>query len=209
MKIQHISLIDLTIFHMGTASPQVVERITRHLDENCAECRAAYEFLGRLMGVMRRDRQASPPEAVLERARKIFHLVPAQVVAPLSPSERIAQLVFDSFREMAPAGVRGVFSPSRHMVFDDQGLVVELHIEPEASAERQAITGQLQSENTAPKQLEGLPIMLMEGEHVLMSTRTTAFGEFLFRHVPRRELCLLLVCADRMVKVPSIPPVSA
>ena len=209
MRFRHISLLEFAAYQLGTASPSIVLRVERHLGKNCAECRAAHEFLGHLVRVMRRERQATPPEAVVKRARSIFRLLPARALQPPAPYESLARLVFDSFREPAPAGVRSVLSPSRHLVFDDQGLVVDLQVEAEVAAERQAITGQVQSQEAAARHLEGLPVMLVAEGQVLMSTRTTALGEFLFRDAPRRELALFVVCPDRMVRIPSIPPATA
>jgi hypothetical protein len=206
LSARHISLLELAAYHLGTAPVEELRRIEAHLSEPCAECRASNEFVSQVAAVMQRDRQATPPEAVVKRARAIFHRLPAEVSSPASVVEGIAELIFDSFLAPAMAGARSAFSLNRHLVFRHWDLVLDMVVEPESTAERQAITGQVQSRNLEPKQLEGLPVMLMDGDKVLMSTRTTALGEFLFRDAPCRQLSLSLVSPDCTVRVPGIPP---
>jgi len=206
MQDRHITLLEFATCHLGTASSELALRVERHLQSKCEACQGAHDFVGYLTGVMRRDRQATPPEALLARARAIFRLLPDAPPRPSAPFESLATLVFDSFQEPAPAGVRGRFSPNRHVVFDDRGFVVDLRLEAEAGAKRQAIAGQLQSQDLDARQLEGLPLMLVAEGRVIECTRTTALGEFLFRNVPCQDLSLYVACADRMVRVPRIPP---
>jgi len=94
----------------------------------------------------------------------------------------------------------------RHLVFADRELLLDVHIEPEHEAEQQSITGQVQSPTLGEDQLTGLPVMLVEGQRVLMSTHTNRHGEFVFGAAPRREMALFVVCRDRVVKIPSLPP---
>lgn len=102
--------------------------------------------------------------------------------------------------------MRSRFSPNRHVVFDDRGLVVDLRMEAQTGTKRQTIAGQLQSQDLDAVHLEGLPLMLVADGRVIECARTTAQGEFLFRNVPCQDLSLYVVCTDRMVRVPSIPP---
>jgi len=206
MQDRHITLLEFATCHLGTAFPELAARVEQHLLGKCSVCQGADEFVGYLTGVMVRDKKAMPPEAVVARARALFHSLPESPPVGSTPYESLARLVFDSFQEPAPAGVRGRFSTNRHMVFDDRGLVVDLRLEPEAGTKRQAITGQLQSQGLDARQLEGLPLMLVSQGRVIECGRTTAMGEFLFRNVPCEDLSLYVMCADRMVRVPRIPP---
>jgi len=206
MQDRHITLLEFATCHLGTASRELALKVERHLQGQCAACQSADEFVGYMTSVMRRDRQATPPEDLVARARALFRVLPDAPPFPSSPYESLAKLVFDSFQEPAPVGVRGRFSPNRHVVFDDGGLLVDLRLEVEDGARRQAIAGQLQSQDLEAKQLEGLPLMLVAEGRVIECTRTTALGEFLFRNVPCQDLSLYVACADRMVRVPRIPP---
>jgi len=203
---RHITLLEFATCHLGTAPNELALRVEQHLQGKCIGCQGAQEFVSYLAGVVRRDRLATPPEALVTRARAIFRLLSDAPKLASSPYEGMAKLVFDSFQEPAPIGVRGRFSPNRHVVFDDRGLVVDLRLEVEAGTKRQAIAGQLQSQDLDARELEGLPLLLLADERVIECTRTTALGEFVFRNVPCRDLSLYVVCADRTVKVPRIPP---
>jgi hypothetical protein len=206
MHDRHITLLEFAAHHLGTAPKELSGRIQRHLASRCPVCQGAQEFVAHLTRVMRRDCQATPPESLVERARALFRFVPNAPAPEPSRYESLAKLIFDSYQEPAPAGVRGRFSPHRHMVFDDRGLVVDLRLEAEAGSNRQAITGQLQSLSIEARQLEGVPLMLVAEGRVIECARTSALGEFHFRNIPCREMSLFVVCRDRMVRVPDIPP---
>lgn len=211
MQERHITLLEFATYQsltvsVGTVPGEWARAIESHLKTNCAECQRAHEFIGSLTGVIRRDRQATPPEALVARARAIFRPPSEAQSLPSSTFETLAKLVFDSFEEPAPVGVRGHFSPNRHVVFDDRGLVVDLRLEADAGTKCQAIAGQLQTQDLDAKELEGLPLMLVAEGRVIECARTTALGEFMFRNVPCLDVSLYVVWGERMVKVPSIPP---
>lgn len=200
MSSPHFSLLEFLVYQRGGLPERLSKRLAKHLHEDCPSCTGDLRFVQRLAEVARRDRVASPPASVVDRALALFRPVGEPAAASL------ARLIFDSFLQPAPAGVRGPMRFDRHLVFADRELLLDVHIEPEQETEQHSITGQVQSTTLGADQLSGLPVMLVEGQRVLMSTHTNRQGEFVFGAAPRGEVALLVVCRDRVVKIPNLPP---
>lgn len=209
MAASHFSLLQFLSHQRGGLPERLSNRLAKHLHEDCPSCTGDLRFVQRLAEVARRDRMATPPAFVLARALALFQPAARTAGQPVSPAASLARLLFDSFLQPAPAGVRGPMRFDRHLVFADRELLLDVHLEPEQEAEQQSITGQVQSTSMSEDQLTGLPVMLVEGQRVLMSTHTNRRGEFVFGAAPRREVALFVVCRDRVVKIPSLPPPAA
>lgn len=204
MKASHFSLLEFLEYQRGGLSARTSERLTKHLRSDCRSCPGDLGFVQHLSDVARRDRQATPPAFVVARALALFRSPAGRLKEPVSSS--LARLIFDNFLQPAPAGIRGQMRLDRHLVFADRELLLDVHIEPEHESEQQSITGQVQSPTLGEDQLNGLPVMLVEGQRVLMSTHTNRHGEFVFGAAPCRDVALFVVCRDRVVKIPSLPP---
>ncbi len=206
----HFSLAEFAAYRRAELPRRVGTLLEKHLQEGCATCGADLDFVEHLTEVARRDGLATPPAQVLERARGLFRpdeqLLGKWLGGQAHSLVRNARLICDSFQQPVAVGVRGALRLDRRLVFGDQDFLLDLHLEPEQKSERQSITGQVQSTSMTEEQLSGLAVMLVEGQRVLMSTRTNRRGEFVFDAAPRREVSLCVVCRDRLVKVPSLPP---
>ncbi len=206
MTLSHFSLPEFVGYQRRDLPRDLDLSVEKHLQENCTSCWATHDFAKHLTEVIRRDQLATPPSAVLARARNLFQVVPPPTGQPGNILSSTARLIFDSFLQPAAVGIRGGMRMDRHLVFNDRELVLDVHIEPEEEAEQQSITGQVQSSSRSDAQLVGLPVILTEGPRILMSTHTSGHGEFVFSAAPRREVALCVICEDRLVRIPHIPP---
>lgn len=207
MKDRHFSLTEFVAYRQGSLPRRMVEMLEKHVRDGCPACESDLRFAGQLAEVAARERAATPPPAVLERARAVFR-APQPSPGLDTALVGLGRLVFDSCLQPAPAGVRGAMRLDRHMVFSERDLMLDMHIEPVQEADFQSITGQVQSKAVRQDQLTGLPVLLLEGGRVVMSTHTNRHGEFLFSMAPRREMTVCLVCSDRQVRIPCPPSVA-
>ncbi|MCX6614530.1 MAG: hypothetical protein NTZ98_00355 [Acidobacteria bacterium] len=205
MKERHFSLTEFVLYQLGRFPMRMAERLEAHVSEGCAACQRGLAFAQQLAGVTRRDREATPPAEVQQRARAMFRAVRQPEVRPLAGLAQVARLVFDSCLQPLPAGVRGALRLDRHLVFAERELLLDMHIEPLEDPAAQSITGQVQGKNVSQEQLSGLPVLLLEGGRVVMGTHTNRQGEFLFQSAPRREMTVCLLCPDRQVRI-ECPP---
>jgi hypothetical protein len=184
----HYTLEELRAYRHGAVGRDLGELLGRHL-EACPACRQLWESLAGAAEAGGPDR-AQPGEAPDELGGLIAGT---------------ARLVFDSFHR-PPVGVRGCTRIDRHLVFAQGELLLEMHLEPAQEQDQQSITGQLQNVAQGSRRLDGVPVMLVEGQRVLRSTQTNVNGEFVFCAAPRRTLALCLLCPEGTMKVPCLLP---
>jgi hypothetical protein len=154
----------------------------------------------------------APPEELVRAVKSAYlrHLHPP---AP-APQSLLAQLVFDSFRAPAAAGVRTLDLCSRQLLFEADDLAIDLRIETAGGSSRSSLMGQLLHHSRQTETLGELPVALMLGKHSVAHTTTNPFGEFLFdleltrRHRiriqldPIRSIVVPLGCLDDLNSAP-------
>lgn len=203
MNAHHFSLAEFVSCGRGGVHSRLTDNLENHLRENCPACHEDRDFVHYLESVARRDSRATPPAVLPERARALFG--PPVERLPGLVAAATARLVFDTFLQPLPAGLRGTSRLNRHLVFREHDLLVDVQVEPEHEAGQQCITGQVQSTRVPTEELADLPVMLLEGSRILMSTRTNRHGEFIFHAATRAEMGLRVFCRGRRVEIPNLP----
>lgn len=204
----HFALTELLLYSRGDLRGERAESIAQHLRANCQSCADALGFMDHLQDVTQRDRRARPSPELVARARSLFRRLREEAPPALADLPGAAvRLVFDTFLRPAPAGVRGSLRVDRHLVFRQDDLFLDVHIEPELETDSQSISGQLQSTSLRDATLTGLQVLLLKDEQTVMSTRTNRDGEFAFSGAPQSETSLCIICHDRQVNV-LLPPAS-
>jgi hypothetical protein len=200
MSDDHYTVDELQTYRRSAAAPDLAESLGRHL-EVCPVCRKLWESLADSTEGGCSERSALPGGELGpgREQRSEPSDQPGGLIAGT------ARLVFDSFHRPLP-GVRGCARIDRHLLFAQGDLLLEMHLEPGQEQDHQSITGQLQSVARGSPRFEGVPVMLVEGQRVLRSTRTNASGEFVFCAAPRRALALWLLCREGPMKVPCLLP---
>lgn len=158
--------------------------------------------------ILRRDDSVAPPATVLARARAIFPAAtatgPVQWLGLTDAVRRVvAELTFDSGRGQAPAlaGFRGG-DPARHLVFEAEGTIVDLHLEPLADEDqRWLITGQVETGASAPGVVVGLIPELYDAS--AFAVTTDAHGGFHFT-VAAGRYTILIRLPESVVVLPNL-----
>lgn len=145
---------------------------------DAAPARAAVARYRAVRAILHADDSVAPPAAVLARAKAIF---PARA-APREADHRlglltaarrlVADLTFDSGGGLAPAlaGFRGG-GTSRRLVFEANGMVVDLQVEPPLDHEqRWQIMGQVETDILDGGLVVGLAPLDDEGAAIAVTT---------------------------------------
>jgi hypothetical protein len=151
-----------------------VAEIQRHLDSGCEECGQAARFWSAFAEVGARAFAFEPPADTVRAVELSFRT--RDFTTERRKRTTLAQLIFDSMRQPAPAGVRGSKHSPRRMISRAGRWVIDLHVE-QAAGKKLIITGQVINESRA-RGLEPVPIALMRGQTVLDTSSTNQFGEF-------------------------------
>jgi hypothetical protein len=167
--------------------------------ELCEECRANLGWLHWLADFASRDKGNEPPSWALTNANNVFKLKKPRTVTVAR--EIVAQLVYDSFNEPLPAGVRQHDLPARQTLYTTLDLQLDLKIE--VGEENGLIIGQIVA--TGDLKVAGLRVEIAEHGMVVDNAVTNGLGEFVFQDLPKGNYELQIVLSDTTVKLPSLP----
>lgn len=93
-----------------------------------------------------------------------------------------AHLVFDSFLQPVPAGVRGLSQPSaRQLVYQSGSLMADLRLEPQTDSNNLGLAGQIVDSNRPDRQFDSIPVVLHGRKGPIALATTNKFGEFYFK----------------------------
>jgi hypothetical protein len=110
-----------------------------HLASGCKECMETLGFWKKLNRVAARESGYCPPENVVRLAKVAFA---ARRLGGLADAAE-ASLVFDTFKQLLPAGVRSAAAAPRQMVYEAEGLTVDLRFDVQPRAKKVHLTGQV------------------------------------------------------------------
>src|SRR5579883_2816314 len=146
MSMNHFSAEKWSDFVRGLSPPgEESDRMKEHLDA-CNSCRQTVQWLSEVVRIAAGEQDLEPPPELVVRAHAIF--TPPQ---PRDWIERLqqvaAELVFDSRRDLQPAGIRSEESTGVRLLFRSGQYSVDLMIEPsEAACD---IIGQIADESSS------------------------------------------------------------
>lgn len=149
--------------------------IQRHLDEGCAECVRSHGVWRAIAETMTRDQQYEAPEGTTLAGIRLFGDWRREFIIP--KRARIARLIYDSFREPLPAGVRGGANPERRLLHRRGPWSIDTRIEVERRG-RVLLDGQLLREKQPDIVNKKIEVFLTSGDKVLTSAFLNQFGEF-------------------------------
>src|SRR6267143_837839 len=185
---KHFELAEWTDFVRGLIEKSARLPLEHHLASGCRKCRHTADLLRKLVIAARSDSQVQVPDYALRCARAIFLLQQPEKVQILP---RIAaRLLYDSFREPLPAGVRTQQRLSRQALYQAGDYWLDFRLENESGTSRVTLIGQIQHGEHPGKRLEGVPILLVSGKQVLGRAVSNSLGEFQMEYAPTKRLRL-------------------
>lgn len=171
----------------------------------CAECRRASQLWGRLAQIARADTEDAVPAAVIDEARSIF--VPPAAEERTNPIQLLAELVYDSFRDPLPVGLRAEDRPSQ-IRFEAGPYSLDLHlnrerVDREAGAARMVLIGQIAHRGQHDQSLPIMPVLLVTGKRVVASCVSNEWGEFHLEYDPQTRVRLQIpVGKNERIEIP-------
>ena len=196
---KHLDLADVADLARHVAKSPDRERMERHLATGCDRCRKSVTFMREVVALSQADARWEPPEGVVRLAAAIF---PAELPRTVDFKRRLlARLVFDSFSQPLPAGVRSVHRRSRQVMYRAGDFYVDLRIDHEQGPRRVSLVGQIASRGEPVRLLD---VFLVDGSRALARALVNEFGEFQMEYtpVPRLRLRIPLEAGELGLDVP-------
>jgi len=178
---RHLSTENLMNYMDGKTSDVEKSTLQGHVAEchNCAELMQEFQSL---VGRLQQDSSFEPPVDLVQWGISLFQ----PIIQPATGGKLrriIASLVFDTFDQPLPAGVRRVGAPPRQLLFRAGDVDVDVKIESMEANDRITLVGQVLG--GAEKFLDNTPVKLESHGIVRYRTRTNLVGEFTFDEVPK------------------------
>jgi hypothetical protein len=193
-KNEHSSEEDWFDFARQQAAPALRARLEQHLEKGCSRCTQTVRLWRAVLDVADQEAGYRPPEAVLRQLKGDFALR-----RPKGLLERVAEqaaLVFDSFRQPQPAGVRTGGAAPRQLLYKAGRYSIRLRLEPGADAERLSIVGQLVDEHHLPAAVQDIAVIALKGTKTVDRTLTNHLGEFVLEPDSAENLRLCVGVAE-------------
>ncbi len=183
----HFDITSWVDFTRGLAAKAEREAMNKHLSE-CRQCGKIVALLHQVQTVATADSAHEVPQYAVHQAKALFALQQPEKVHILP--RIVARLVFDSFREPLPAGVRSQHRISRQALYEAGDYSVDVRLEHERGSARVTLVGQVVNRTQPGAELDKIPVLLMSGKDVIAHAVSNRFGEFQMDYQPRKHLQL-------------------
>jgi hypothetical protein len=173
---KHFSEMDWADFVRGVAPPELAPKLQRHLDSGCEKCLKSIAMWRSILAIARDEAGPPPPESAVRRAEACFGLYRPQERTSRVP--RLAELIFDSFRQPLPAGARSSGTSNRQLLYESEVIHVDVHTVFDADSNRFILTGQVLDSTKPDANMKDISVTVVDKRGPLAQTVTNASGEF-------------------------------
>ena len=164
-------------FELGNVAADQAAKMQAHLDTGCAVCSQTHKLWEVVAELAARESRYEPPDHVIATAKAVFPL--AWRVSQLPEIAHLAQLTFDSSHETPAPGFRGRGLAARHLLYETEGLLIDLHIEREPKEGLLALTGQIvRKDGGTPDISEAQIVITGDDGRPLGHATSSELGEF-------------------------------
>lgn len=199
---KHFEITEWADFVRGLTPAGARKDMETHLAA-CKPCQRTAKLLSVFSSTAAHLRGIEAPTSSVHCAETLFAL--QETERKRSRAGWVARLVFDSFREPLPAGVRSGQRLSRQVLFEAGAYRLDLRLERESGTEHFSLVGQIENRKQPRLEMGSVPVMLTAGRQVVARGITNRFGEFQFSYRAVGQMQLFVVLpqeAGRRIAVP-------
>ncbi len=175
--------------------------LQNHLRSECKPCGSTVRLFEKVYTTAQTEGASQVPEAVEHLATAIFAQYNRKSLPPLR--RMLAKLIFDSFHQPLPAGMRSYGNITRQALYDAGDYSVDLRMEQERGSVSPVLVGQVASRTDPSQEMAYLPVVLMSGRQIVSRTATNGFGEFQmeFRSKNSLRVCVPMEKTGEQIEV--------
>src|SRR5436190_3347971 len=195
---KHFSMQKWVDFVRGAVAHEQSRAMQKHLDSGCSNCRKLVESWKQVLDCAVREKSYGPPDASIRMVKAQFAL--SHPHEGRARKVDYAELVFNSFAQPAPAGIRSGGTRPWQLMFRRSNYSIDVRIE--SRDDGIAIIGQVLDSGQAGSGVCDIPVRLMTYKQ---QTTTNRFGEFQFEVESMEDPGLLFVMSEERDLIISIP----
>lgn len=182
-------------FVRGMAPKAVTARMQQHLITGCQRCHHAANLMRKLADTTSKP-QIEVPSSVVHNAKAIFAIPRKRNVI----STMVARLVFDSFLEPLPAGVRSRAQMFRQAMYEAGDVLIDLRLQTQPGGTC-TVTGQV-ADKLAPMRSARHVALHLVAAGDRKAVQPNRFGEFHTKYHTGQNVSLEINAAGRSIQVP-------
>ena len=168
--------------------------LERHLTTHCRECENTLALWKRMTEFTSQERECEVPEELVHLVKTEFRY--RQEEERNSPM--IASLVFDTAAQLLPVGLRSGSARTRQVVYEAEGLTVDMRFERNHQRNMISAFGQLLDREAPLTWLGNAAIVLWNNQgRMVGKTETNQCGEFHLEFPPQDQLRLSIITESR------------
>jgi len=181
--------------------PDEAAVIQEHLNDACEECRNSCAIWRTAAEIASRESRYEVPQQTVRMLEATY--AEWRGIHVLPKSARVARLVFDSFLEPLPFGVRASSASARRILCRSGEWTIDMRLEREGG-NRMFLAGQvLRSAKKTGAHVASMDITLMSADRLLTQASTNQFGEFQMKFDCAQDLQLYIdIPGRRPIAVP-------
>lgn len=172
----HFSADEWVDFTRGLLPPTKAAAMQAALDRGCNECRSSFQLWLAIGKSVSHEGENQPSETAIKAVKDAY--IPEKPWKWMISAAQFAQVVFDSFREPALAGVRSVGKASRQITVETDPFVIDLQLESDLARHRVSLTGQIFNSRHSQAAVYGADVVLLSSGNLLRRTKANELGEF-------------------------------
>ncbi len=191
---KHFDITQWADFVHGLAEEDERAAMEEHLSSGCRKCQRATDLLRNLVAVAGAEAQYESPQYLVHSARAMYALQQPERVDSLP--RLVARLVYDSFRDPLPAGVRMRYRLSHQALYRAGDLSLDFRLDHERGARYAVLVGQIANRKEPRKRMIHVPVFLISGKQIVARAVTNQLGEFHIEYEPKARLRLYVSADD-------------
>jgi hypothetical protein len=198
---KHFDITEWTDFARGVAESTDRAAMDAHLLSGCRRCRATLGLMKQVIASTGAISRFEPPADAVRWAKAISALQrPTR-----SPLFRLVpRLVYDSFSDPVPAGIRAEDRVSHHALYEAGDFRLDLRFEQEKGSPLVTLVGQLTNDKDPDSSVAEAPVLVVERKEIVAHAISNRFGEFQMDFPPARSLRLRIALdpPTRQIELP-------
>jgi hypothetical protein len=167
--------------------------IEAHLANCCPECKTTFDLWKRIGAFAVREADYAPPSEVV----RIVKLNSGSQYPTEAEAWTFAAAIFDSTVQPLPAGIRSMAASTRQVIYEGEGLTVDVRFERKPHSNKISAAGQVLDKQVPLRWLGNAAIVLWTGGRMLATTEANDFGEFQFEFESGDQLRMSIATEGR------------
>jgi hypothetical protein len=196
---QHFSEQAWADFVRGIGESETKASIESHLARGCPDCRATSNVWNQVQTMVSNETSYMPPESIVR-------MVIQEFAATNSPKQEsvLASLLFDTFAQPLPVGIRSGAAVARQLVYEAEGLTVDLRLDSQPHSGKVLVVGQVLDKRHPRVSPSGVSIALWtQSGQPLLHVEPNQAGEFQLEFETQDDVRLLIdVVGRKTIRIP-------